>query len=340
MMTKIISILVSILMFISPELPAFLDLPAIAKGQELKLDERFELVWEDEFVGDELDTTKWDDNQSVSTLHWGPIRKGGYWHKDMIDVRDGNLVITGQSGIQDKDSHIRTKEEMDAVWGISFEARHASKPEIIPYGKGKFCVVPDSFAYPLDEKDIASMFKTDCAKYNFNSEQLPYLLTRHAPFVIVAPNPPGLQRESNITELYHGLMDRSPELMELFNTLSPRVFSTELPEGIIASPCCSQQEKSITIRLLNTTDALIVNDKNNIISRKDTVVWKKWQGGDGRITITMAKDEKIAKAIYSDLSLQERSLVCELKDKEQNTWEIILPAGLLEDFGYITLSLA
>ena len=256
-------------------------------------------------------------------------------------VKDGgNLVITGQSGIQDKDNHIRTKEEMDAVWGISFEARHASKPEITPYGKGKFCIVPDSFAYPLDEKDIASMFKADCAKYNFNSEQLPYLLTRHAPFVIVAPDPPGLQRESNITELYHGLMDRSPELMELFNTLSPAVFSTELPEGIIASPCCSRQEKSITIRLLNTTDALIVNNKDNIISRKDTVVWKKWQGGDGRITITMAKDEKIAEAIYSDLSLQERSLICELKDKERNTWEIILPAGLLEDFGYITLSLA
>ena len=54
----------------------------------------------------------------------------------------------------------------------------------------------------------------------------------------------------------------------------------------------------------------------------------------------MAKDEKIAEAIYSDLSLQERSLICELKDKERNTWEIILPAGLLEDFGYITLSLA
>ncbi|MBQ5591690.1 MAG: glycoside hydrolase family 16 protein [Clostridia bacterium] len=94
MMTKLISILVSILMFFSPELPAFLDLPAIAKGQALNLDERFELVWEDEFTGTELDKTKWDDNQSVDTLHWGPIRKGGYWHKDMIDVRDGNLVIS------------------------------------------------------------------------------------------------------------------------------------------------------------------------------------------------------------------------------------------------------
>lgn len=96
MMTKIISFLVSILMFISPELPLLLDLPRIPSGQELKLDERFELVWEDEFTGDSLDTTKWDDRQSVDTLHWGPVRKGGYWHKDMISVKDGNLIISTQ----------------------------------------------------------------------------------------------------------------------------------------------------------------------------------------------------------------------------------------------------
>ena len=93
MAAKILAFFVSILMFISPELPHLLDLPAIPQGQSLGLEERFTLVWEDEFEGDKLDTTKWDDNQSVDTLHWGPIRKGGYWHKDMIEVRDGNLVI-------------------------------------------------------------------------------------------------------------------------------------------------------------------------------------------------------------------------------------------------------
>ena len=93
MVAKILAFFVAILMFISPELPHLLDLPAIPEGQSLNLEERFTLVWEDEFEGNSLDTTKWDDNQSVDTLHWGPIRKGGYWHKDMIEVRDGNLVI-------------------------------------------------------------------------------------------------------------------------------------------------------------------------------------------------------------------------------------------------------
>ena len=94
MFIRIIRILVSFLMAVSPSLPHLLDLPAIPGGQNLELEERFDLVWADEFDGDSLDTTKWDDNQSVDTLHWGPIRKGGYWHKDMVNVKDGNLVIS------------------------------------------------------------------------------------------------------------------------------------------------------------------------------------------------------------------------------------------------------
>ena len=93
-MARIIRIIVAILTLISPSLPHSLTLPAIPRGQDLNLEERFKLVWEDNFDGDKLDTTKWDDNQSVDTLHWGPIRKGGYWHKDMIEVRDGNLIIS------------------------------------------------------------------------------------------------------------------------------------------------------------------------------------------------------------------------------------------------------
>ena len=91
---RMVRLIVAALMAVSPAFAHFLDLPAIPEGQELALEERFDLVWADEFDGDALDTTKWDDNQSVDTLHWGPIRKGGYWHKDMVNVRDGNLVIS------------------------------------------------------------------------------------------------------------------------------------------------------------------------------------------------------------------------------------------------------
>ncbi|MBR3956013.1 MAG: glycoside hydrolase family 16 protein [Clostridia bacterium] len=88
MFAKIIRFLVSVLMLISPSLPHMIDLPAIPSGQDLNLEERFELTWSDEFDGTELDRTKWQ------TEWWVTERKGGYWHEDMVSVKDGNLIIT------------------------------------------------------------------------------------------------------------------------------------------------------------------------------------------------------------------------------------------------------
>ena len=51
MLSRFFRILVAILMTISPTLPHLFSLPAIPSGQNLNLDERFELVWSDEFDG-------------------------------------------------------------------------------------------------------------------------------------------------------------------------------------------------------------------------------------------------------------------------------------------------
>ena len=88
MLSKFLRTFVAILMMISPALPGLLSLPAIPKGQNLDLDSRFELVWNDEFDGSELDKSKWGYNW------WERERKGGFWHEDMVEVKDGNLVIT------------------------------------------------------------------------------------------------------------------------------------------------------------------------------------------------------------------------------------------------------
>ena len=88
MLVKIIRALVAVLMVISPALPQKLSLPAIPNGQDLELDTRFELVWSDEFDGDSLDKSKW------GFPWWETERKGGYWHEDLVSVKEGNLVIT------------------------------------------------------------------------------------------------------------------------------------------------------------------------------------------------------------------------------------------------------
>ncbi len=86
-LSKLVRAFVAFLLIFSQNAPQVLSLPMIPNGQEVDLD-RFELVWEDEFVGTELDMTKWNHNW------WEVERKGGYWHEDMVDVKDGNLIIT------------------------------------------------------------------------------------------------------------------------------------------------------------------------------------------------------------------------------------------------------
>lgn len=88
MFAKLFRTLVALLMMISPTLPHMFGFPAIPSGQNLELDERFELVWSDEFEGNSLDRSVWN------TEWWVTERKGGYWHEDMVSVKDGNLVIT------------------------------------------------------------------------------------------------------------------------------------------------------------------------------------------------------------------------------------------------------
>lgn len=87
MFSKFIRFFVSVLMVLSPTFPHLFGLPAIPKGKEVNMD-KFELVWSDEFDSDELDKSKWQ------YPWWELERKGGFWHEDMVDVKDGNLVIT------------------------------------------------------------------------------------------------------------------------------------------------------------------------------------------------------------------------------------------------------
>ncbi len=89
MIKSIIKILIAILMVINPQLPNALDLGKLPEGKTINLDD-FTLVWSDEFDGDSLDTEKW------GFSWWITERKGGYWHEDMVSVKDGNLVIKAE----------------------------------------------------------------------------------------------------------------------------------------------------------------------------------------------------------------------------------------------------
>ena len=88
-MNKLLSWVIALLTLLSPALPQKLTLGKLP--DEAKVDmSKFQLVWSDEFDGDKLDRSKW------GYTWWETMRKGGYWHEDMVKVENGNLVISTQ----------------------------------------------------------------------------------------------------------------------------------------------------------------------------------------------------------------------------------------------------
>ena len=89
MLKSFVSFLISFLMLFNSTAPGAFSLGRHPKGKTIDLSQ-FTLVWSDEFNGDSLDMTKW------GYEWWVTERKGGYWHEDMVSVKDGNLVISAQ----------------------------------------------------------------------------------------------------------------------------------------------------------------------------------------------------------------------------------------------------
>lgn len=87
MLKTLISVIITLLMTINTALPSLFGLGTKPQGKTIDLDD-FTLVWSDEFEGEKLDRSKW------GFSWWTTMRKGGYWHEDMLSVEDGNLVIT------------------------------------------------------------------------------------------------------------------------------------------------------------------------------------------------------------------------------------------------------
>lgn len=90
MIKAFLKIFIAILMVINPQLPQLLDLGILPQEDKKINMDNFTLVWSDEFEGDSLDTSKWGHSW------WITERKGGYWHENMVSVKDGNLVIRSE----------------------------------------------------------------------------------------------------------------------------------------------------------------------------------------------------------------------------------------------------
>ena len=117
-------------------LAAALFLPATLNAQE------WQLVWSDEFDGEQLDAEKWSymigDGTEYGIPGWGN-NELEYYREENVQVSGGNLVITAKQesfgGKAYTSGRIRTKDKGDWTYGrIEFRA-------IMPLGKGLWVAV-------------------------------------------------------------------------------------------------------------------------------------------------------------------------------------------------------
>lgn len=83
---------------------SLIGIPTDPKGDELDLS-KFELVFEDNFDGDSINSDIWRPHQN-STKDNTTNRQGGHWNESLAEVRDGNLHIYTkylENGVNDGD---------------------------------------------------------------------------------------------------------------------------------------------------------------------------------------------------------------------------------------------
>lgn len=85
-MTAIVAVFLSICSFLGINGVATLVKPTDTPQFQAK--DGWNLVFEDNFDGDKMDTTKWHYSNKEDS-----VRRGGYWVEDAVFVEDGNLVI-------------------------------------------------------------------------------------------------------------------------------------------------------------------------------------------------------------------------------------------------------
>ena len=131
--------------------------------------ESWNVAWEDQFNGTELDTTKWsyeigiqsgEDGASASPVYWGNNERQ-YYIKESVEVKDGYLVITGDKLTQEvKDQYnvtdttvqytsgrIRTATDSGEVLAATTYGRIEAKM-ILPAGDGYW---PAFWMLPTEE---------------------------------------------------------------------------------------------------------------------------------------------------------------------------------------------
>ena len=250
--------------------------------------------------------------------------------------KGGALVLTGICGEQDKDGGFRTREEINALWGLDlYDESIADAYRTIPYGRGSITIVGYNFGYHADKEANYRHFVFDERRRNRDYVDHP----RSDIFVCQMPRR-GKEEKSRPIEDYYAIYDELvPQIDAIASLLTGLAkgrlsFQAELPKHIVAMPYHSPSDHAIAIQLLNAADTL-PTQKGQLVSHNDPIPFPAWQGGDGILKVSLPEDVRAESAFFADVHGAFQPLPLTVKD---NSAVVTLPAGLLKDYGMVCIT--
>ena len=284
-----------------------------------------------------LEPESWENCSVISVNEVHCLGDGEIEALKAFAARGKFLILSGPTGIQKADHSPRSREEREKIWGFSSDLAEGEKLKIIPYGKGKIALLALDYGYPGSREELEKMFG-DPMRYKYGEH--PDVDSKH----IHGIHPPwqrdvNVRKESPVKELYLGFLEKKEEILALFRALfaGKEPFAAQLPEGVLAAPFITENEKGFSIRLLNMKGAMIPPGNGNTISRADPIPWEKWDGGDGTFVFRLSGEKK-GKEYEAVFHTLDGSIVLPDPKKEGEKLFLTLPAGLLRDFGLIVLT--
>ncbi|MBO7148052.1 MAG: hypothetical protein J6W81_09930 [Lentisphaeria bacterium] len=247
----------------------------------------------------------------------------------------GTLVLTGICGEQDENSAFRTPEQINALWGIDlYDETYADSYKIFPLGKGKICRVGYHFGYPgsKEENKLRFVYDERRRKKNYVSpkqEMLATPISRGA----------GLKTQTKPAADYN-LYSRNSLYFDRIATLITELagekltYKTELPDLILTAPYYSEKENALVIHMVNAMDTL-PKSMDEVISHDHPVPFTKWTGKDGVISILLPEKVSGKNIIFTDLTGKITTLSGSITENAR--LNVIIPAGLLHDYGMIVI---
>ena len=244
--------------------------------------------------------------------------------------------MTGICGEQDENTAFRSREQLQALWGIDlYDDSYADRWKLFPLGKGQICRVGYHFGYPGTREENQLRFVYDERRHTRD-----FISPKQDMFAVVLPRQlqsPAVLHHSQPDYNYY---DRNSPYFDQVAALLRQLagsrlnFRTEFPDLILAQPFFASRQNCVVIHLVNAVGTL-PKDRNEQVSHAFPIPFPDWNGPDGKIFIKLPDRQTAWKTVFVDLTGIETPL--KISAGPAGMAEIILPSGLLKNYGMILI---